>query len=133
MANGTLNALAVADVAMLAGTVMLADPLKLVPFIVRAVWSVVAVAALPVVDWLPAAFTPGRLMLADPLKDTPPMVRAVCRVVAVDALPDNAAVIVPAEKLPDPSRATTFEAVLADVASTAHVVAAEPLKFEPVR
>lgn len=103
MANGTLNALAVADVAMLAGTVMLADPLKLVPFIVRAVCRVVAVAALPVVE---------EDVVALPLKD---------------------AVIVPAEKLPEASRATTFEAVLADVASTAHVVAAEPLKFDPVR
>ena len=32
---------------VLAVTVILADPLKLVPFIVRAVWSVVAVVAFP--------------------------------------------------------------------------------------
>jgi hypothetical protein len=61
------------------------------------------------------------------------MFLAVCRVVAVDALPDNAAVIVPAEKLPEASRATIFDAVFAVAASTAQVVAEEPLKFEPVR
>jgi hypothetical protein len=33
------------------GRSMFADPLKLTPPIVRAVWSVVAVAALPVVLW----------------------------------------------------------------------------------
>jgi hypothetical protein len=48
-------------------------------------------------------------------------------VVAVVALPDKAAVIVPAAKLPEASRATTLEAVLADVASTAAVTAEEPL------
>jgi hypothetical protein len=53
--------------------------------------------------------------------------------VAVEALPVKAAVIVPAEKLPDESRATTLEAVLADVASTVHVCAAEPLKAVPVK
>ena len=62
--------------------------------------------------------------------------------VAVVALPVTApvrfevtvvAVIALAEKLPFASRTTTFEAVFVSVASTAHVVAAEPLKFEPVR
>jgi hypothetical protein len=53
--------------------------------------------------------------------------------VAVEALPDKAAVIVPAEKSPDESRATTLEAVLAEVASTVAVTAAEPLKLVPVR
>ena len=82
----------------------------------------VAVAALPDVFWLPVVFTPGRSMLAVPLNDTPPMFLAVCRAVAVaalpevepdvvadvavDALPFRAAVIVPAEKLPEPSRRT---------------------------
>ena len=47
----------------------------------------VTLAAVPVVFWLPAVFTPGRLMFAEPLKLTPPMVRAVCSVVAVAALP----------------------------------------------
>ena len=43
------------------------------------------------------------------------------------ALPDNDAVIVPALKLPDASRATTLLAVLAEVASTANVTFPEPL------
>ena len=73
------------------------------------------------------------VILAEPLNETPLIVRAVCRVVAVVALPLRAAVIVPAEKLPEASRATTLDAVFAEVASTAHVVAAEPLKLEPVR
>ena len=51
--------------------------------------------------------------------------------VAVDAFPDNAAVIVPALKFPEESRATTFEAVFEDVASTANVEAAEPLYVVP--
>jgi hypothetical protein len=54
-------------------------------------------------------------------------------VVAVEALPLSVAVIVPAEKLPEASRATSLEAVLADVASAAIVTAAEPLYEEPVR
>ena len=53
-------------------------------------------------------------------------------VVAVVALPVNAAVIVPAEKLPEASRATTLEAVFASVASTAKVRAAAPLKVPPL-
>ena len=104
----------------------------------------VAVAELPVheaeepeVFWLPAVFTPGKLMLAVPLKLTPPMVRAVCKAVAVAALPEvelevvafplNAAVIVPALKLPEASRATMVEAVFAFVAFVASVTALEPL------
>ena len=97
-----------------------------------AVVAVVAVAALPEVFWLPAVFTPGRLMLAVPLNETPPMFLAVCRAVAVaalplvepdvvaevavDALPFREAVIVPAEKLPEPSRSTIWLAVLLLVA-----------------
>ena len=72
-------------------------------------------------------------MLTDPLKDTSPIVLAVCKVVAVLAFPVSADVIVLAAKLPDASRTTTFEAVAAVSASTAQVVAAEPLKFEPVK
>ena len=53
--------------------------------------------------------------------------------VAVEAFPDRAAVIVPAEKLPEASRATTLEAVFAEVASTVAVTALEPLKLVPVR
>ena len=48
-------------------------------------------------------------------------------VVAVLAFPLNEAVIVPALKLPEASRATTLLAVLAEVASTANVMFAEPL------
>jgi hypothetical protein len=46
--------------------------------------------------------------------------------VAVDALPDNAAVIVPAEKLPEASRATMVEPVFALVAFDATVNVAAP-------
>ena len=42
-------------------------------------------------------------------------------------LPARFAVIVPAAKLPDASRTTTFDAVFVVAASTAQVVAAEPL------
>ena len=45
-------------------------------------------AAVPVVFWLPASFTPGRLILAEPLKETPPMFLAVSRAVAVAAFPE---------------------------------------------
>ena len=69
MANGTLNALAVAEVVTVA---------------------VVETAAVPLVFWLPVALTPGKLMSAEPLNETPPIVRAVWRVVAVVELPDNA-------------------------------------------
>lgn len=48
--------------------------------------------------------------------------------VAVAALPLSEAVMVPAEKFPDASRATTLEAVFAEVASTAKVRAAAPVK-----
>ena len=49
--------------------------------------------------------------------------------VAVEALPDNVAVIVPAEKLPEASRATMVEPVLALVAldDTVKVWAEDPL------
>jgi hypothetical protein len=52
-------------------------------------------------------------------------------VVALVAAPLNVAVIVPAEKLPELSRATTLLAVLAEVASTANVRAAEPSYVPP--
>ena len=58
---------------------------------------------------------------------------AVVAVVAVVALPLKLAVMVPAEKFPEASRATTLEAVFAEVASTAAVTAAEPLNEVPVR
>lgn len=61
---------------------------------------------------------------------------AVVALVAVEALPDSEAVIVPALKLPEASRATMVEAVLALVAFevTVNVCAEEPLKVaEPDR
>jgi hypothetical protein len=87
-----------------------ADPLKLTPV---AVTSPVKAIVLPVANVV--------------------AVVALVALVAVDALPFNVAVIVPALKLPDPSRATTLLAVFAEVASTAHVVAALPLKLLPVK
>ncbi len=44
-------------------------------------------AAVPVVFWFPAAFTPGKLMFAVPSNDTPPIFLAVAKAVAVAALP----------------------------------------------
>ena len=81
-------------------------------------------------------------MFAPPLNDvavpvTSPLmaiVLAVCNVVAVDALPVNAAVIVPAEKLPLASLATTLDAVFALVASTFRVTSPDvppPVKKLP--
>ena len=59
-----------------------------VPTLVIAVWAApVTVAALPVVFWLPAVFTPGKLISALPSNDTPPIVLAVARAVAVAAFP----------------------------------------------
>ena len=62
---------------VIVGIEMFAEPSNLTPLIVRAVCSFVAVAALPVVFWLPAMFTPGRLILAVPSNATPPIVLAV--------------------------------------------------------
>ena len=64
-----------------------ADVLARFVLIVLPVAKAVAVAALPVVLWLPAAFTPGRLILALPLKLTPPIVLAVSNTVAEAAFP----------------------------------------------
>ena len=52
-------------------------------------------------------------------------------VVALVAEPLSVAVMVPALKLPEASRATTLEAVFASVASTAKVRAAEPSNVPP--
>ena len=54
---------------------------------------------------------------------------AVVAFVAVVAFPDKAAVIVPAMKLPEPSRATMAEAVLAEVALDVTVNVAAPAWF----
>ena len=69
------------------GKLIFAVPSKLTPPIVRAVSSLVAVSALPLVFWLPAELTPGKLILALPSKLTPPIVLAVASFVAVAALP----------------------------------------------
>ena len=53
--------------------------------------------------------------------------------VALVALPDSVAVIVPALKFPLESLATTLSAVLAEVASTAKVLTAEPSNAVPNR
>jgi hypothetical protein len=57
---------------------------------------------------------------------------AVVTVPAVVAAPLNVAVIVPALKLPEASRATTLEAVFKFVASTAKVLAVEPSNVPPL-
>ena len=120
------GAVARSSIALTRGIVMLAEPLNPTSFMVRDVCRVVAVAAFPEVFWLPAVFTPGRSILAVPLNETPPMVLAVCRAVAVAALPEveldvvalpfKVAVIVPALKLPEPSRSTIWLIVFALVA-----------------
>ena len=52
--------------------------------------TVVAIAAVPDVSWLPPVFTPGRLIAAVPSNDTPPIFLAVAKAVAVSAFPSNA-------------------------------------------
>ena len=55
---------------VLSATVMLAEPLNETPLIVRAVWSVVAVAALPVVDAdEPLMLMPQVPEAPDPVRD----------------------------------------------------------------
>ena len=55
--------------------------------IVLAVASFVAVAAFPLVFWLPAVLTPGKLIFVDPSKLTPPIVIAVASFIALVAAP----------------------------------------------
>lgn len=119
---------------------MFADPLNETPPIVRAVCSVVAVAAFPEVllDVLALPLNAAVIVPAEKLPEASRktiveavlavaavmvallawlvIVPAVVADVAVEALPDNAAVIVPAVKFPDASRATMVEAVFALVA-----------------
>ena len=64
--------------------------------------------------------------VTSPVKDPLKLV-AVVAVVALVALPVRFAVIVPAEKLPDPSRRTIAFAVLVAVAVFANIVAAATL------
>ena len=73
-----------------------------------------------------SGFTP---LLASPFLNS--MLSIWLAVVADEAFPDNVAVIVPAEKLPEASRATIAEAVFALVALdvTVKVCADEPLNI----
>jgi len=72
---------------------------------------------------------------AEPLKDAEPdkpvpdtfIVSVLETCVAEVALPLREAVMVPALKLPEPSLATTLDAVFDEVASTAQVCPADPL------
>jgi hypothetical protein len=68
-----------------------------------------------IIDWSASA----TVMSAVPLKETPLIVGAVSSEVAVEALPAIVAVIVPAVKFPDASRATIAEGVFALVAVVA--------------
>jgi hypothetical protein len=76
---------------------------------------------------LPVVIELGSIILSSLVCNCPDVPVTVVAVVAVDAFPDNVAVIVPALKLPDALRATTLLAVLASVASTAKVLAVDPL------
>lgn len=79
-------------------------------------------AVLPLLVWY------GKLNCAPPAKLVAVVaVVALVALVAVEAFPLNDAVIVPALKLPEASRATRVEAVFALVALVASVTAPEPL------
>ena len=69
------------------GKSILALPLNDTPPIVLAVAKIVAVAANPLVFWLPDVLTPGKSIFAEPLNDTPPIFLAVAKIVAVAANP----------------------------------------------
>ena len=87
------------------------------PEVPAANWAVV-----PAADWygtVPAE-PPAKLVAVVALV-------ALVALVAVEALPFKAAVIVPALKLPEASRATIVEAVFKFVALVASVTAVEPL------
>jgi len=55
--------------------------------IVLDVSKIVALAAIPLVSWLPSEFTPGRLIFAEPSNPTPPIVTEFASFVAVEAFP----------------------------------------------
>jgi hypothetical protein len=161
LANGTLNELDVADVvtstfvAFVAVVAVVAEPavvadvaVEALPFRVAVIVPALKLPEASRATTLDTVFaevaSTAKVLAVEPL-NVPSLVKyvpavsaaavalAVVAVVAVVALPDKEAVIVPAEKLPEPSRTTTLLAVLAVSASTAHVVAAEPLKFDPVK
>ena len=141
-ANGTLNALAVAEavtvtlVALVAvvAVVALVAEVAVVAFPLRAA-VIVPAEKLPepsrntIVDAVLVLAAVIVALLAWPVIDP-----AVVALVAVEALPDSVAVIVPALKLPEASRATTFEGVFRSVASTAIVplvVIVPPVRYVP--
>jgi len=99
----------------LASTVMLAFVYEPADTAVFAKVKAVATSAEPFTEPEPVASPVNDKVLAVV------QASAVVAVVAVVALPESEAVIVPALKSPLASLATTFEAVFADVASTANV------------
>ena len=78
------------------------------------------------VDWLAVNVCEPDRPVPDTFIVSVPLL-TLAAVVAVVALPLKVAVIVPALKLPEASRATSVETVLADVALVASVTALEPL------
>ena len=79
----------------------MAEPSKDTPWIVLAVARAVAVAAFPLVSWLPDALTPGKLMFAVPSKDTPPIVLALANAVADEEFPVKAPTKIVAVNVPE--------------------------------
>ena len=67
--------------------------------------NLVAVAAFPLVFWLPVAFTPAKLIGVDPSNGTPPMFTVAANLVAVAELPDHA---VDVNDVPPTFKALTF-------------------------
>ena len=111
--------------------------MKETPPIVLAVSRVVAVAAFPVVSWLPDVLTPGRLIPAVPSKDTPPIVLAVSRAVAVEELPVTSPTTLPVKLPTIPPVAVVTPAILTPLRNSASVavwmlsVEATPVSPEP--
>lgn len=84
--------------------------------------------------WLDADGATAKPVVPEPVWYAIWLAAPPARLVAVVALvaePLSVAVMVPALKLPEESRATTLSAVLAEVASTAKVRAAAPLYVPP--
>ena len=107
-------------------------PLTLVANVARVakVARVALVAALALVAEL--ALVAKVAFVADEAKVALVADEAKVALVAEEAAPLKVAVIVPALKLPEASRATTLLAVLVVVASTANVRAVDPLNVPPL-
>ena len=101
-----------------------AVPSKFTPPIALVVSSLVAIAAVPLVDWLPAVLTPGRFIGAEPSNDTPPIVLAVAR---IEARPANKEVVAVVALSAVAAFPVVFKAFVATVALSA--VAALPDVF----